>query len=337
MEKISIICPVYNAVKYLPSLINSINGQTYNSFECILIYDVSNDGSLSFLKTIKDPRFRVIVNNQNKGAQECRKIGFNAASGEYTCFIDSDDKLDREYLMKLYTKIKKDNSDIVMCHYGIVDQNDKVIRVNENITPIDKEKFPLTSRYNKEVILSKPAFWNKMFKSSFLKENLHFPKVRLGQDLVIMPILFSKANLISYVDECLYYYRLHQSSMSNQIDLRILDIKKVFSYLDANLDSKYDEELEYLALSHYYFQISKVLMFNNYSDRGKYSIELKQSLNDKFPNYMNNKYLQERKSVMFFIKILDSKIMYKNKVLNKGISLALKNKYIFKVIRKFDR
>jgi glycosyltransferase involved in cell wall biosynthesis len=58
--------PVYNGMPWLPEMIESIRGQTYQDFAALVIDDGSSDGSAEYLRSIRDPRFR-IVRQENRG------------------------------------------------------------------------------------------------------------------------------------------------------------------------------------------------------------------------------------------------------------------------------
>ena len=53
--------PVYNAMPYLPEAINSLLAQTALDFEILSIVDGATDGSLAYLRSVRDPRLRIIV------------------------------------------------------------------------------------------------------------------------------------------------------------------------------------------------------------------------------------------------------------------------------------
>lgn len=84
--------PVYNVEKYIVRCIESVENQSYDLWELILINDGSNDNSLNLCNQYakKDDRIRVVSQN-NKGVSSARNKGLEIASGEYVTFIDGDD------------------------------------------------------------------------------------------------------------------------------------------------------------------------------------------------------------------------------------------------------
>ena len=97
--KFSIIIPVYNVAKYLRPCLDSVLAQTERDWECICIDDGSADGSAAILDEYEttDSRF-VVVHQENAGVSVARNKGLEIASGEYVCFVDSDDWVDENWL-----------------------------------------------------------------------------------------------------------------------------------------------------------------------------------------------------------------------------------------------
>ena len=98
-ELISIIVPIYNVENYLRHCLDSIQKQTYQNFECLLINDGSPDNSAGICREYveKDSRFRYFE-KENGGLSSARNVGIEKSSGVYITFVDSDDWLDSDYL-----------------------------------------------------------------------------------------------------------------------------------------------------------------------------------------------------------------------------------------------
>lgn len=101
-KKVSVIVPVYNVESYLEECINSLMSQDYYNLEIILIDDASTDNSpfLCDKAAMIDERIKVI-HKQNGGAASARNVGLNVMSGDYVCFVDSDDYVEKDYVQKL--------------------------------------------------------------------------------------------------------------------------------------------------------------------------------------------------------------------------------------------
>lgn len=118
---ISIIVPVYNAVRHLRQCMDSLINQTLEHIEIICVNDGSTDDSLNILEEYsnQDERIRV-VNRINAGVSTARNIGMELVEGQYFMFVDSDDWLDVDACKKMYDEAMKYSLDCVMCTYSKV-------------------------------------------------------------------------------------------------------------------------------------------------------------------------------------------------------------------------
>lgn len=95
-ELISIIIPVYNREQFLPEAILSVQQQSAENWELIVVDDGSEDNTFQIAEKFaaQDERIRAIKREREpKGAPVCRNIGAEAAKGNYLIFLDSDDIL----------------------------------------------------------------------------------------------------------------------------------------------------------------------------------------------------------------------------------------------------
>ena len=114
--KVSVIIPVYNVENYIEDCINSVLHQTEKDIEVICIDDASTDQSLALMRklSLQDARIKVLQNAKNKGLSYTRNFGLKAASGEYIYFLDSDDMIEREALLELYSYAKTKKLDLIL-------------------------------------------------------------------------------------------------------------------------------------------------------------------------------------------------------------------------------
>ena len=76
MELVSIVVPVYNIEKYIENCVESLQKQTYENIEILLVDDGATDesGSICDRFAQKDGRIRVL-HKKNGGLSDARKIG----------------------------------------------------------------------------------------------------------------------------------------------------------------------------------------------------------------------------------------------------------------------
>jgi glycosyltransferase involved in cell wall biosynthesis len=91
---VSVVIPTFNGSGQVQSAIQSVLDQTYSNLEAVVVDDRSIDNTVQIIEEYarKDPRIRLIVHNERKGAQAARNTGTKAGSGEWIAFLDSDDK-----------------------------------------------------------------------------------------------------------------------------------------------------------------------------------------------------------------------------------------------------
>ena len=118
MELVSMIIPVFGVEVYLGECLETVLNQTYKNLEIILIDDESQDRCPEICDQYaqKDERIKVI-HQKNGGAANARNHGLDMATGEYICFIDSDDKIEKNYVEKLLGAIKENKAEVVVCSF----------------------------------------------------------------------------------------------------------------------------------------------------------------------------------------------------------------------------
>lgn len=112
MSEIDIIMPCYNAARYIPDTVKSIQDQSYDNFTLICIDDCSQDDTYSILSALakEDKRIIVLRNEHNQGIAYTRNRGINEGHSRYVAFIDDDDLIPRERLQicKAYLDANQD-------------------------------------------------------------------------------------------------------------------------------------------------------------------------------------------------------------------------------------
>ena len=67
MAEISVCMATYNGIIYIKKQISSILKQIDYEDELIIVDDCSNDGTIEYIKSLKDIRIKLFVNELNKG------------------------------------------------------------------------------------------------------------------------------------------------------------------------------------------------------------------------------------------------------------------------------
>lgn len=148
---VTVVVPIYNVEKYLNRCIKSIITQSYKMLEIILIDDGSQDRCPEICDNwaIRDSRIRVI-HKENQGLGMARNTGIHYATGEYICFIDSDDFIDEATIAQAYAAAVRNDAQTVIYGYKKIDRNG---RIKSRCIPYAEQTFFYTSE-DHQILLS---------------------------------------------------------------------------------------------------------------------------------------------------------------------------------------
>lgn len=230
MKKFSIVVPVYNTEKYLDKCLSSLVNQNYNDYEVIVINDGSTDKSRNIMKKYEKEYMCIkTFDKNNTGLSDTRNYGISLSKGEYIIFVDSDDYVDYDFLLKLekYT-VQKPN--MIKYQYRIVN-NDNGYVVCDNITP--------NKKYNGECLFKKLTLTKKSFelaciyafnRNYFNNNNFKFSVNRYHEDFALIPIALLKASNVVCADDVFYNYVQRKNSITH-MDSYEKNKKRVYDIL----------------------------------------------------------------------------------------------------------
>lgn len=124
---VTVIMPAYNAARFLEAAISSVQAQTMEDWELLVIDDGSSDESCQIAEAFaqKDPRICFLPNPKNMGVSATRNRGIELAKGTYIAFLDSDDVWHPEKLQMQLEAMEKSGAGICYTSYAIVDEHGK--------------------------------------------------------------------------------------------------------------------------------------------------------------------------------------------------------------------
>ena len=103
---VSVITPVFNPGVFLRPAVESVLAQSRPDFELLLVDDGSTDGSREWLRTIGDPRVRLLENPSNLGPAATRNRALAEARGEFVAFLNHDDIATPDRLARQVTHLQ---------------------------------------------------------------------------------------------------------------------------------------------------------------------------------------------------------------------------------------
>ncbi len=299
--KVSVIVPVYNVEKYLKKCLDSLINQTFKDYEIIIVNDGSTDTSQDIINEyVNKYPFIKAFKKENGGLSSARNVGLDNAQGEYISFVDSDDYVEIFFLEKMYGKAIENNSDVVICdYYAITDDNKKAMKCHMQMSPEDKIEY----------LLSPQMVCNKLIKKEIL-DKVRFKEGTFYEDLDICIKMLPYVNKVSFVDEALYDYYLRHGSIMTQATFNnhLLDIFIVLEDAKSALQNDFYREAEYLYITH--LLRTATLRFLDYPNTLEYLAKINSTMDKEFPNWRENTYYNRSSSKMKLICFLAIHRMY---------------------------
>lgn len=214
-NKVSVIIPVYNVKDYIQESVKSVLNQSYKNLEIIIVNDGSEDNSIELIENyIKESSINcMIVNQENKGLPSARNAGLRIADGEFVCFIDSDDIIERNHIKKLVTAFENNDVCMAFSRFEITSLNNRAGNMcnNTEIKYLSRQKI-IDSFLKRSIPIHCCA---TMFRRDFLlTNNLWFnERLKFGEDVDFLWRVLTTIKCCGYYKEASYKYLNRPNSL----------------------------------------------------------------------------------------------------------------------------
>lgn len=253
--KISIIVPVYKVpLEFLRECFDSLVAQTLQDCEIIVISDGAPDAECSVCEeyAVKDSRFK-FFKRDHAGVSAARNFGIEQARGEYITFVDADDWIQPETCESTYTFAKQNNSDLVFCDLLFFEGE-----ISTQRTAFSNQNLPLLTNsdidiYKRSIIhvpsrhLLIPAITVcKLYRLQIIKaKGINYEtELHYGEDRVFNYQFIQASKNISYYNQALYHYRIHNLSATKKFQKEyISNALKYIAALEKVSKDTYKAEL----------------------------------------------------------------------------------------------
>ncbi|EJG00978.1 glycosyltransferase family 2 protein [Flavobacterium sp. F52] len=207
-DLVSILTPTYNTEKFIRATIESVQNQTYQNWEMILVDDASTDKTVSIIEEFaqNDSRVKLFKLPENRGNGFARNAALEKATGKYIAYLDADDLWFSEKLEKQIQFLKMNNQPFTFSYYDSIDEE------GNNLSRRVESPNPLT--YNELF------FCNYVGNLTAIYDSDYFGKIILEttqkrQDWRIWLTILKQIKIAKPVPEPLAFYRIRKNSVSS--------------------------------------------------------------------------------------------------------------------------
>ena len=294
---ISIVIPVYNAEKFLKKCLESVLAALSDYTgrgEILLVNNISTDKSNLIIEEYlkKYPKIIRAFMQKKPGAAATRNYGVKKASGKYIWFIDADDTITKDSIIKLMNVAKKESADLVMMGAKRLYKNG----YSNYLSAICPEEMEYKSRFVRYgagpwQFIIRRAWWEK--------HDFRFKEGIIHEDMELMSALILYTDNFACVDEPLYNYYQNSGSVLHKTnwDPHCFDIFPALEGLygrfkKADATEAYHDELEWFFI--WNLLIDSAKDFSSFKEGRSGFGRSRKMLKQYFPNWKKNRFLKQK-------------------------------------------
>lgn len=206
---VSIITPTYNCAKFIARTLDSVQAQTYQNWEMIIVDDRSQDNTKEIVEEYSknDARIQYHLLDENSGAAVARTTAMKLAKGAYMAFLDSDDIWLPEKLEKQIAWMEENGYAFSCTAYEQIDEED--VLLGKKIKTIKK------TSYNR-LLLDCPVGNSTVMYNVEKMGKFEVPNIRKRNDDALWLQMLKKEKYIWGMPDVLMHYRIRKNSLSNK-------------------------------------------------------------------------------------------------------------------------
>ncbi len=211
---VSVIVPVFNAGEYLHACLESIQKQSYQNIEIIVVDDGSTDNSGSIADSLALEDSRIIVfHNNNSGVSKSRNFGLKQSRGVFISFIDSDDWVEPTFIEQLLEPCLDGSIDFSWCDLGLEEKSGRSYYHTWNSCSDYKESLHAMLRDGWGGVSV-----NKLYRKQFLIDSrIAYPETIIYcEDLLFSTEILLHTNRFIKINQPLYIYNRKNTSSATQ-------------------------------------------------------------------------------------------------------------------------
>ena len=223
---ISVIVPVYNGQDYLEDCIDSIEKQTYENTEIIIINDGSTDDTASVCVRLREAYDNLhVITMEDGGVSAARNAGIDAANGVFVTFVDADDRLRPKTLRVLYDCIMRTGSDVAGCgFFSWIKEEEWEAFLREKCRIGRPVEYTPSQFLREQLLRGNSRCWSKLYRRSAIGE-LRFPQeLSIGEDMLFLVRILPFLRKIAETDYPGYgYFQNPEGAMNREFSSKYMD------------------------------------------------------------------------------------------------------------------
>ena len=209
-NKVTVVTPTWNSAEYIRATIESVQAQTYQNWEMIIVDDCSTDNTVEIVNQLaaNDTRIKLYCLSKNQGAALARNRAIEEATGRYIAFLDADDIWKPQKIERQLQFMKNNNYAFSCTSYEII--NDKGIKTNKII------HMPAKVNYKKFLVYNILQTIGIMIDTKIIdKKIIYMPNVRISEDAATWLKILKHYEYCYGLNENLAEYRRRKGSLSS--------------------------------------------------------------------------------------------------------------------------
>lgn len=222
---VSVLMPCWNSAATLPAALASLQAQTYENWECILVDDGSTDDPASVVAAAADPRIRYIRLDRNRGRGAARNVALERANGELVAMLDADDWL---YPGKLGAQVRVMLSypelSLVSTGMAIVDARNELCGVRRSRS----SKGLMLCDRARELRAPSMPFGPSMLRADRAKKTGFDASYTIAEDFEFL-LRFTIGQAYGILPEIAYVYNEHSSNTVDKVSASLRETQRIFS------------------------------------------------------------------------------------------------------------
>ena len=204
---VSILIPTFNSAQFIAETIASVQQQTYENWEIIVVDDVSTDGTVALISKIRetDVRIQLQVLERNSGTGVARNTALAKAKGKYIAFLDADDLWKPEKLEKQILFMQTNDLPFTFSFYNCIDEQGNSL--NRRV------EAPRNLSYRQLFFCNYVGNLTGVYDVEFFGK-ISISSIRKRQDWMHWLTVLKKIKKAKPVPESLAFYRIRDNSLS---------------------------------------------------------------------------------------------------------------------------